>query len=84
MMLTQTNASIGPDQRSVASAELLDVRAVAVLLDCSARHVYRMSDGGRMPGSIHFGGLRKWRREELLSWITSGCPAVRSEKASAR
>ena len=30
-------------------AALLDVQGVTPLLDCSSRHVYRLSDAGRMP-----------------------------------
>ena len=31
------------------NAALLDVQAVAEMLGCSPRHVYRLSDAGRMP-----------------------------------
>jgi predicted DNA-binding transcriptional regulator AlpA len=56
---------------------LLDVRAVARLLDCSPRHVYRMSDSGRMPRPIKLGASIRWRRLELSRWIDDGCPPVR-------
>jgi excisionase family DNA binding protein len=56
---------------------LLDVRAVARLLHCSPRHVYRMSDSGRMPPSIKLGASIRWRRLELSQWIADGCPPVR-------
>ena len=32
-------------------AKLLDVQAVAELLDCSTRHVYRLSDAGSCSSS---------------------------------
>jgi predicted DNA-binding transcriptional regulator AlpA len=38
-------------------AALLDVRAVATLLDCSPRHVYRLADAGRMPAPVRIGAL---------------------------
>jgi excisionase family DNA binding protein len=57
-------------------AALLDVRAVAALLDCSTRHVYRLADGGRMPAPIRLGALVRWRRQELLDWLAAGCPRV--------
>ncbi len=59
-----------------AFAELLDVKAVAALLGgCSTRHVYRLSDSGRMPRPIHLGSLIRWRRAELLRWLNDGCPS---------
>ena len=41
-------------------AALLDVQAVAALLDCSPRHVYRLADAGRMPPPVRIGALRSW------------------------
>ena len=38
-----------------ASAKLLDVAAVADLLGCSQRHVYRLSDAGKMPAPVKLG-----------------------------
>ncbi|HEX2972658.1 MAG TPA: helix-turn-helix domain-containing protein [Tepidisphaeraceae bacterium] len=58
-------------------AELLDVQAVATLLDCSSRHVYRLSDAGRMPRPVKLGALVRWNRATVLEWINAGCPEVR-------
>ena len=64
------------EPRPAVSPELLDVKAVAVLLGgCSARHVYRLADAGRMPPSLKLGSLVRWRRAELEAWIASGCPS---------
>jgi excisionase family DNA binding protein len=59
------------------AAQLLDVRAVAALLDCSARHVYRLSDGGRLPSPVRLGALVRWRRTDLDAWLAGGCRPVR-------
>lgn len=56
---------------------LLDVRAVAAMLDCSSRHVYRLTDAGRMPAPIKLGTLVRWPRKSIEDWISAGCPAVR-------
>jgi excisionase family DNA binding protein len=56
---------------------LLDVRAVAALLNCSARHVYRLSDAGRMPPPVRLGALVRWRRQDLDAWLDAGCPRCR-------
>lgn len=78
-MLTHSNAAdvsiVGPESRPGDSAELLDVKAVAVLLGgCSTRHVRRLTDSGRMPRPLKLGGLLRWRRTELVDWIRARCP----------
>ena len=83
-MVTDNNAAavkLGPDR---TRAELLDVRAVANLLDCSPRHVYRLADAGKMPQPLRLGALIRWRRAELQRWITDGCPVVRSVRGAPR
>jgi excisionase family DNA binding protein len=69
-----TATTLPPD---LAAPLLLDVRAVAALLDCSARHVYRLADAGRMPPPVRVGALVRWRRGEIEDWIAAGCPALR-------
>jgi excisionase family DNA binding protein len=59
-----------------ASATLLDVRAVASLLGCSIRHVYRLADAGRMPRPLKLGALNRWSRSTIEKWIASGCPRI--------
>jgi excisionase family DNA binding protein len=59
-------------------AALLDVRAVAALLDCSPRHVYRLSDAGRMPPPVKLGSLVRWPRQAIEDWITTGCKPCRT------
>lgn len=67
--------------RERVPAELLDVRAVASMLQCSCRHVRRLADG-RMPAPIKLGSLTRWNRTEIDRWIADGCPSVR--KAGAK
>jgi excisionase family DNA binding protein len=57
---------------------LLDVQQVADLLNCSARHVYRLADAGRMPAPLKLGALVRWRRQDLDTWLTGGCRPVRA------
>jgi excisionase family DNA binding protein len=59
-------------------AALLDVRAVAALLNCSARHIYRLCDAGKMPPPVRIGALVRWRRADLDAWLAAGCLAVRT------
>jgi excisionase family DNA binding protein len=60
-------------------AVLLDVKEVATLLNCSSRHVYRLSDSGRMPRPVKVGSLCRWSRTTVLDWIERGCPRCRRE-----
>lgn len=60
-----------------ASAKLLDVQSVADMLGCSTRHVYRLSDAGRMPAPVKLGALVRWNRTAVEEWISAGCPACR-------
>ena len=59
------------------AAQLLDVRAVAEMLGCSARHVYRLSDAGKMPTPVRLGSLVRWSSASIREWIDQGCPSVR-------
>ena len=56
---------------------LLDVNAVARFLSCSARHVYRLADSGRMPRPQKLGALVRWDRIELEKWLADGCRECR-------
>ena len=58
-------------------AALLDVQAVASLLSCSTRHVYRLADAGRMPPPVKLGALVRWNRQSVATWLAEGCPPCR-------
>ena len=60
------------------SVKLLDVQAVAEMLGCSQRHVYRLSDAGKMPAPVKLGALVRWSTAVIQEWIDQGCPAVRN------
>jgi excisionase family DNA binding protein len=80
--MTNSGTATAPEP---STAQLLDVRAVAALLDCSPRHVYRLADAGRMPAPVRIGALVRWRRTVLDSWLVAGCPATRpAENGSGR
>ena len=65
------------------SAKLLDVQAVAEMLGCSQRHVYRLSDAGRMPSPVKLGSLVRWSAAAIREWIEGGCKPVRIVKGGA-
>jgi excisionase family DNA binding protein len=59
------------------AAALLDVQAVAALLSCSTRHVYRLADAGKMPQPVKLGALVRWNKNSVLTWLAEGCPSCR-------
>lgn len=65
------SATLSP---AAPSPQLLDVDAVAALLGCSPRHVYRLSDAGRMPAPVRLGALVRWSATAIREWIDQGCP----------
>jgi excisionase family DNA binding protein len=69
------------DVLAVAS-DLLAVEQVAAKLNCSKRHVYRLSDARRMPGRVRLGALVRWSRAAIDTWVSDGCPSCR--KGGAR
>lgn len=54
-------------------SELLTVKAVARLLTCSPRQVYRLADAGKLPRPVRLGALVRWPRAAIMAWIGSGC-----------
>jgi excisionase family DNA binding protein len=72
-----------PIEPATASPSLLDVRAVAAQLQCSQRHVYRLSDAGKMPAPVKVGALIRWRSAEIQTWIAGGCRPVRTAGKTA-
>ncbi len=62
---------------TLTSAQLLDVQSVAEVCVCSTRHVYRLSDAGRMPRPVKLGALVRWSKSAIEKWIADGCPNCR-------
>jgi excisionase family DNA binding protein len=56
-----------------SAASLLDVQTVANRLHCSTKHVYRLTDAGKMPAPIKLGSLTRWRQSEIDEWVKGGC-----------
>jgi excisionase family DNA binding protein len=69
---------------AVQGTQLLDVAAVAELLGCSQRHIYRLSDSGRMPAPLRLGSLVRWSAAAIYAWIDAGCPSVRTKKGASQ
>ena len=80
-MSTEQKAPVGSadggERTPREPSAMLNVQGVSALLGCSVRHVYRMSDSGRMPRPVKLGSLVRWRRMSILAWIDAGCPSCR-------
>ncbi len=75
-------AQAGGQGRMPGEASLLiDVHQVAALLRCSARHIWRLSDAGKMPRPHKIGALCRWDRSVIQQWVGDGCPRCRPTKA---
>jgi len=78
------------DPRRVAHAPLaVDNRGLAVLLDCSERHVRAMNAAGRLPRALRLGRRRVWAISTIEAWLDAGAPTcaiweLRHEKGGAR
>lgn len=53
----------------------LPAAAAAKLLGVSQSHFYQLHRTGRLPLPVRLGRAVRWRRQELLDWMTAGCPS---------
>ena len=65
-------------------SQLLTVDDVAEKLNCSPRHVYRLTDSDRMPRPVKLGALNRWPIKVIEGWIADGCPSCRATGRSQR
>jgi prophage regulatory protein len=73
----------GRDRAPVEPA-LLNVRAVAEMICCAPRTIYRLADAGQLPQPVRVGGLVRWRRADVNDWLAAGCPVVRAVAKGGR
>jgi predicted DNA-binding transcriptional regulator AlpA len=63
---------LADDTSTSATANvLLDSHEVAALLQCSVRHIHRLSAKGRIPPPIRLGGLVRWDRSVIEQWVAA-------------
>jgi len=58
---------------------LLSATDVALQLQCSTRHIYRLADGGKIPAPIRVGTLVRWVAQDIDDWLVGGCPSLPME-----
>lgn len=52
--------------------EFLDAREARILLRVSQNTLYRHAAAGRIPGAFKIGGVWRFQRSALVSWVQSG------------
>ena len=68
----EKNAVVQKDGENATA--LLDVKEASRLCSISAPMLYKLNAAGSMPAPIRIGALMRWRRKEILKWISAGCP----------
>lgn len=61
-------------------AILLPAKQVAKLLQISPRTLWRLLSMGGIVSPVKIGHNVRWRKDELMHWISEGCPARSNKK----
>ena len=61
-------------ETAVSQPLLWEVALLARLTGRSVRSLWRDLSAGRLPPPVRIGGSIRWRRDDILAWIASGCP----------
>jgi predicted DNA-binding transcriptional regulator AlpA len=78
-----TTGTTTPAKPAAADASLapllIDIHALAVLLDRSVASLERDQAAGRLPAPVRIGGSKRWRRADIETWVAAGCPTRRTK-----
>jgi len=72
-MPNKTKSGAAVLERTGAADRLIGVRDVSELLDCSDRHVWKLSYSARLPTPVRVGRAVKWRLSDIERYIVAGC-----------
>jgi excisionase family DNA binding protein len=61
---------------------LIRVGAVARLIGCSQRTVYRLAEEERMPAPVRINSMVRFDRSKIEEWIRKGCKPRQTRKES--
>lgn len=67
----ERDAAGGPTARQL----LIGTSALATMLSCSTKTIYRLADRGAIPSPVRIGNMLRWHRPQIEQWIADGCPA---------
>lgn len=60
-----------------AGALLMTAEDVAEIMRVSTRTLWRLRAKGRIPQPLLIGASLRWRRDEVMQWISEGAPTPR-------
>jgi predicted DNA-binding transcriptional regulator AlpA len=64
-------------------AELLPLAQAAKLCGLGERTFWRYAHNGTAPAPVKIGGSSRYRRSDLLEWISAGCPRCDSQNSQS-
>ena len=82
-VLLRMNTMRNTEVRETGQPLVVSAKELAALLGVSLRHVWRLNATGKLPKPVRLGGSVKWRRDEIIAWLSQNCPA-RSEWEAIR
>jgi len=65
------------DPGRAARVSTYTVEQLAELLQCSARHIWRLSDQNKIPGKLRIGRLVRFSRPQVDSWLAGQAKPTR-------
>lgn len=78
-MAEQKQEQVNQTQQPLA----VSARELSAMLGVSLRQIWRLNSTGKLPKPVRLGGSVKWRRDEIIAWLSENCPA-RSEWEAIR
>ena len=60
---------------------LLSATELGLMVQLSARQIFRLNSSGKIPAPLKIGGAVRWAKEDIEKWISLGCPDRKTFKA---
>ena len=57
---------------------VLNAKELALVLGISSRQVWRLNVMGKLPKPIRLEGSVRWKISEIVDWIDSNCPDLKT------
>lgn len=73
-------AKIERNKHAPTPPAVYSIGQLAEVLSCSAKHLSRLHESGRLPKPVKIGSLTRWVAADITRWISEGCPPVTEQK----
>lgn len=70
--MTPSRAATLPDLDAMPASATIGRPDLSNILDCSEKHVHRLTKAGKLPPPIHVGRLLRWRVGTIRDWLRNG------------